>query len=143
MIPVPSSDTSTMGTPPSLISNLFWGRKRHTTLMLLPDIFFFFGCYGYEKLNVYFWVGYYGNCIKVFFWFCDFIYGFLVYKFIRFVGEDEIKEREKSEKKIKAKRNEKTKEKKKNKKKRLQHTYTHRYTHIVYTQKKSLSFVGI
>lgn len=27
-----------MGTPPSLISSLFWGRKRQTTLMLFPDM---------------------------------------------------------------------------------------------------------
>lgn len=29
---------SMMGTPPSLISSLFWGRKRQTTLMLFPDM---------------------------------------------------------------------------------------------------------
>lgn len=34
----PSSEMSMMGTPPSLISSLFWGRKRQTTLMLFPDM---------------------------------------------------------------------------------------------------------
>lgn len=42
---VPSSSMSMMGWPPSLISSLFCGRKRQTTLMLFPDI------YSYDEEN--------------------------------------------------------------------------------------------
>lgn len=35
---VPSLPMSMMGVPPSLFSSAFWGRKRHTTLILLPDM---------------------------------------------------------------------------------------------------------
>lgn len=53
---VPSSSMSMMGCPPSLISSLFCGRKRQTTLMLFPDIYNYDG----KRLCVKI------NCIKYF-----------------------------------------------------------------------------